>query len=79
MPRVIQFRKKEGVLHVPVTDIAGVLKQADGSGVVSFKNGMEPITVKRADAIIDAMAEPTAPAPKHEVTSLFEQIFGGKW
>lgn len=78
MPRVIQFRKKSGVLHVPVTDIAGVEKRDDGTGVVTFKNGLEPITVKRADAIIDAMRGDDA-APAGSMTSLFEQIFGGKW
>ncbi len=76
MSRLIQFRKKDGVLHVPVGDIAGVEKRADGTGVVTFKTGLEPITVKRADAVIDAMAAPETPAPKHEVTSIFEQIFG---
>jgi hypothetical protein len=77
MPRLIQFRKKDGVLHVPVSDIAGVERRDDGTGVVTFKNGLDAITIKRADAVIDALRGPETPAPAASpVTSIFEQIFG---
>lgn len=75
MPKLIQFRRQTGVLHVPVTDIAGIERRDDGTGVVTFKNGLQPITVKRADAIIDAMRGGTEQV---STVSLFDQIFG-KW